>query len=65
MRLGKLQARFLAGEITDALDAAEKARELLWSIPERFERAEFHFYSALAFMPLSRAWKSSGSTMRR
>ena len=44
----KLQARFHAGEIADALGAASKARELIWAIPERFELAEYHFYSALS-----------------
>ena len=43
----KLQARFYAGEYGDALEASSKARELLPAIPDRFELAEFHFYSAL------------------
>ena len=46
--IAKLQARFHAGEIADALAAAACARKLVWSIPERFELAEYHFYSALA-----------------
>ena len=46
--IAKLQARFHAGETADALAAASRARELAWSIPERFELAEYHFYSALA-----------------
>jgi len=46
--IAKLQARFHAGEIADARAAASKARDLLWAIPERFELAEYHFYSALA-----------------
>src|SRR5260370_17708227 len=46
--IAKLQARLHAGEIADALAASSRARELVWSIPERFELAEYHFYSALA-----------------
>ena len=46
--IAKLQARFHAGEFAEALEAASRARELVWSIPERFELAEYHFYSALA-----------------
>ncbi len=44
----KLQARFHAGEISDALAAASRARDLIWTIPDRFELAEYHLYSALA-----------------
>jgi len=54
LTLCKLQARFLAGELEEALAAAEQARALLWSIPERFERAEFHFYSALVHAAAAR-----------
>ncbi|KAI3593696.1 hypothetical protein D9X30_1423 [Cupriavidus sp. U2] len=44
----KLQARYLAGEAAQALDAAERARALLWTSPAYFEQAEYHFYAALA-----------------
>jgi len=44
----KLQARYLAGEAAEALEAAEQARPLLWTSPAYFEQAEYHFYAALA-----------------
>lgn len=44
----KLQARFHAGDIDAALEAAEKARPLLWTSSSFFELAEYHFYGALA-----------------
>lgn len=44
----KLQSRFFAGEYSSALDAAAKARELLWTSAAMFETAEFHFYAALS-----------------
>ena len=43
----KLQARFLAGDYASALDAAARARELLWTSAAMFETAEYHFYAAL------------------
>jgi PAS domain S-box-containing protein len=46
--LSKLQSRVLAGELAEARVAAEKTREFLGRILERFELAEYHFYSALA-----------------
>ena len=44
----KLQARVLAGDDAAALMAAAKAERLLWLSPAIFERADYHFYSALA-----------------
>ncbi|PLP98149.1 trifunctional serine/threonine-protein kinase/ATP-binding protein/sensor histidine kinase [Cupriavidus pauculus] len=44
----KLQARYLAGIAAEALEAAERARPLLWTSPSYFEQAEYHFYAALA-----------------
>ncbi len=44
----KLQGRFFAGDHATALEAAAKARPLLWTSPSFFEVAEYHFYSALA-----------------
>ena len=44
----KLQARFLAGDHSSAVDAALNAHRLLWSAPANFETAEFHLYGALA-----------------
>ncbi|MBB5402569.1 trifunctional serine/threonine-protein kinase/ATP-binding protein/sensor histidine kinase [Paraburkholderia youngii] len=43
----KLQARFFAGDHDAALDAALRARRLLWVSPT-FELAEYHFYGALS-----------------
>ncbi|QCP52843.1 PAS domain S-box protein [Trinickia violacea] len=43
----KLQARFFAGDYGAALDAALRARRLLWTSPT-FEIAEYHFYGALS-----------------
>ena len=44
----KLQARFLAGDHSSAVDAALNAQRLLWNTPSNFETAEFHLYGALA-----------------
>ncbi|HTJ90838.1 MAG TPA: AAA family ATPase [Acidocella sp.] len=44
----KLQARVFAGDHAGAVAAAVQAEGLLWTTPLYFERAEFHFYAALA-----------------
>jgi len=44
----KLQARVLADDHAAAIAAAAKADCLLWTSPAFFERAEYHFYAALA-----------------
>ena len=44
----KLQALFFAGEYRLALEAAAKARPMLWSLAAMFETAEYHFYAALS-----------------
>jgi PAS domain S-box-containing protein len=44
----KLQARFLAGDYTSALEASSNAQRLLWSVPSTLEGTEFSFYSALS-----------------
>ena len=49
----KLQARFFSGNYVSAVDAAEKARPLLWSSPANFETVEYHFFSALSHAALS------------
>jgi PAS domain S-box-containing protein len=44
----KLQARFLAGEYEDALQAASKAQPMLWGTTVTLlEVVEYHFYDAL------------------
>jgi hypothetical protein len=44
----KLQARYLAGDYTAAMDASSKAQRLLWTAPSFLETAEFCFYAALS-----------------
>src|SRR5258707_4215462 len=44
----KLQARYLAGDQTAAMDASSKAQRLLWTSPSRWEAVEFCFYGALS-----------------
>lgn len=44
----KLQARFFAGSYPSAIVAAANAERLLWTSRTVFERAEYHFYAALA-----------------
>ena len=44
----KLQARVIAGDHAAAVAAATQAEGLLWTSPAFFERAEYHFYAALA-----------------
>jgi PAS domain S-box-containing protein len=43
----KMQARFLAGEYVDVLQAASRAQPMLWHIASRLELVEYHFYDAL------------------
>src|SRR6266478_142847 len=44
----KLQARYLAGDYTAAMDASSKAQRLLWRSPSHPETVEFCFYGALS-----------------
>ncbi|SDT50296.1 trifunctional serine/threonine-protein kinase/ATP-binding protein/sensor histidine kinase [Bradyrhizobium canariense] len=44
----KLQARFLAGDYTSAVNAASRAQSLLWIARYAVEAAEYHFYGALS-----------------
>jgi PAS domain S-box-containing protein len=44
----KLQARYLAGDNTAAVDASSKAQRLLWTSPSRWETVDFCFYGALS-----------------
>ncbi|XYI03780.1 AAA family ATPase [Sorangium sp. So ce1128] len=44
----KLQARFYAGDYAAAVAAAAEAEPILWVTGYVFERAEYHFYRALA-----------------
>ena len=45
----KLQAQFLAGDYSSAIQASGNAQRLLWTSPSFFELAEYQFYSALAY----------------
>lgn len=47
-QIRKLQARFFAGDLTAALDAAAHAQVLLQRSLTTLETTEYHFYSALA-----------------
>jgi predicted ATPase/signal transduction histidine kinase/DNA-binding NarL/FixJ family response regulator len=51
----KLQARVLADDHAAAQAAAAKAERLLWMSPAIFERADYHFYTALALAALVEA----------
>jgi len=44
----KLQARFLAGDIAAAVEAASRAQALMWTSASYLEEAEYHLYSALS-----------------
>jgi PAS domain S-box-containing protein len=54
----KMQARYLAGDYGEAVDASAKAQPLLRISPTHFETAEFYFYSALSY---AAAWDSAPS----
>jgi PAS domain S-box-containing protein len=43
-----LQARYLAGNYEDAMEASSRAQRLHWTVLAFFEEAEYHFYSALS-----------------
>lgn len=48
----KLQARLLANDYAAAVAAGTRAERLLWMCPVIFERADYHFYTALALIGL-------------
>ncbi len=58
----KLQARVLAGDHAGAIAAAAQADGLLWTSPFYFERAEYHFYAALARAALCDAARDAERT---
>ncbi|MEX3773105.1 AAA family ATPase [Pseudomonas sp. MYb118] len=43
----KLQARYMADDLPTAMQAADKARQLLWTMSLFFEEAEYYFFDAL------------------
>jgi PAS domain S-box-containing protein len=61
----KLQARALAGDHVAAFAAATKAKRLLWMSPVVFERADYHFYVALALAALCNGATGSESARYR
>ena len=61
----KLQARVLAGDHAAAIAAAAQADGLLWTSPAFFERAEYHFYAALARAALCDAAPDAERTRHR
>ena len=44
----KLQARFMAGDYSAAIEASESARRLLWTSKSFIEAADYYFYGALS-----------------
>ena len=52
----KLQGRFFAGDYVAAVEAAQKAQEILWTAASQVETGDFRFYAALAH---SAAWNSA------
>jgi GAF domain-containing protein len=44
----KLRARFFAGDYATAIEAAARARRMLWKSPTLLETADYHLYGALA-----------------
>jgi PAS domain S-box-containing protein len=58
----KLQARLLAGDHAAAIAAAAQADCRLWTTPFYFERAEYHFYAALARAALCEAARDAERT---
>ena len=44
----RVQANYMFGYVSEALESAQKARELLWSTGSHIELAYFHFFYALA-----------------
>jgi len=58
----KLQTRFFARDYASAFDAANKAKQLLWTSAAMFETAEYHFYAALARAAVYDAPTSGGSS---
>ncbi|HTI16875.1 MAG TPA: AAA family ATPase [Trinickia sp.] len=52
-RILKIGALFLSGEYGRALEAVEKAKQLLWATPGEIQVLDYHFYSALTLLSLA------------
>ena len=48
----KIEARFLAGDYSLALQAIDHAKQLLWSTPGEIQLLDYHLYSALTLAAL-------------
>ena len=51
-----MQARFIAGDYASAVEASQKAHQLLWPASSQVETGDFRFYAALA---RAAAWNSA------
>ena len=58
----KLQARFIAGDYASAVEASQKAHQLLWPAASQVETGDFRFYAALA---RAAAWNSASAEERQ
>ena len=58
----KLQARYLAGDYTAAMEASANAQRLLWTSPAFLEEAEYHFYGALSH---AASWDSASPEQKQ
>ena len=58
----KLQARFLSGDYGEALAAAEKAKELLWSSAAFFQSLDYFYYTALTVAAFTRTRRPTSRT---
>ena len=58
----KLQARFIAGDYASAVEASQKAHQLLWPAASQVETGDFRFYAALA---RAAAWSSASDEERQ
>jgi PAS domain S-box-containing protein len=61
----KLQARFLAGEYVEALQAASRAQPMLGNIVSLLEVVEYHFYAALCHAAVHEAASSEDRKYHR
>ncbi len=52
----KLQGRFISGDYVAAVDAANRAHQILWTAASQVETGDFRFYAALAH---ASAWNSA------
>lgn len=60
--IAKLTACVHLGDLEGSLQAAARARALLWTSTGEFVSAEYHFHAALAY---AAAWDDAGPTQRR